>query len=96
MRLAFSKIARVWATTSPAPMMLPASSTGCTEGRNTTPPESRAGDMPGPIGVAAPSGPAVTSISIKASGRSRLLTGTVSTVGWCAPNTSARTAAASA
>ena len=35
-------------------------------------------------------------ISMKASGRSKLWTGTVCTVGWCAPKTSARTAAASA
>ena len=39
---------------------------------------------------------AVTSISMNASGRNSALTGTVFTTGLCVPNTSARTAAASA
>ena len=64
-------MARVCATTSPAPTMLPWSSSGWTVGRNTTPDESFA---PG-------AALAVTSISMKASGRSNALTGTVFTTG---------------
>jgi hypothetical protein len=61
-------MARVCATTSPAPMMLPRSSTGCTVGRNTTP--EVVSFFPG-------TGLAVTSISMNASGLSSAFTGTV-------------------